>query len=47
MYCPFCRGNKLRKAGFVYDSKGKHQRYECKSCRRFTYKPKRERKCRV
>jgi len=39
--CPFCGSVKLRKAGFTKDRQNKrHQRYECKKCRRFTMKPK-------
>ncbi len=42
VYCPYCRSGKpMRKAGFTIDRRDKrHQRYECKKCRRFTMKPK-------
>jgi len=37
--CPFCGSPKIRKAGFGKSSTGRHQRYECRVCRRFTIKP--------
>jgi len=39
MKCPFCGSTRIRKAGFSNTTTGKHQRFECRECRRFTIKP--------
>jgi transposase-like protein len=41
MICPYC-GEKVVKAGFDYNARGKVQRWECKKCHRHTVKPKEE-----
>lgn len=37
MGCPYCRGFKTVKHGFLYTKRGLRQRYECRSCGRTFY----------